>query len=96
MRKYEIMYILNPNLNDADRSALIENLHKILTDHGASDLEVNEWGMRELAYPINHLNRGYYVVTTVNAEAAAINEFDRLSRINADVIRHLSVRLDEE
>ena len=52
--------------------------------------------MREFAYEINHMTRGYYVVTTIEADNAAIHEFDRLMRINANVVRYLIIKLDEE
>lgn len=94
MKKYEVMYIVNPALDDAARTAVIDGLHKILTDNGATITNVNEWGLRELAYRINDLNKGYYVVTNFEAGNEAISEFDRLSRINTDVMRHLVVRED--
>ena len=95
MRKYEIMYILNSNLDEANRKTVIENLNKILTDNGAKISDVNEWGNRELAYEIKKQTRGYYVVTTLTSnDANAINEFDRLSKINTNVLRHMIVNLD--
>ena len=95
MRKYEIMYILNSNLDEADRKSTIETLNKILTDNGASISDVNEWGNRELAYEIKKQNRGYYVVTTLtSSDAKAVSEFDRLSKINTNVLRHMIVNLD--
>lgn len=95
MRKYEIMYILNSNLDETTRKDVIESLNKVLTDNGAKISDVNEWGNRELAYEIKKQNRGYYVVTTLTSnDAKAINEFDRLSKINANVLRHMIVNLD--
>ena len=80
MRKYEIMYILNSNLDEATRKSTIENLNKILTDNGAKISDVNEWGNRELAYEIKKQTRGYYVVTTLTSDNAnAVSEFDSLS-----------------
>lgn len=96
MRKYELMYIVNPSLDDESRAALIERLHKILTDNKATIDNINEWGLRELAYEINDLTKGYYVVTTFTSDDSAVNEFDRLARINSDVIRHLIIRLDDQ
>ena len=60
MRKYEIMYILSANLTEEERTALQEKLHGCLTANGET-LEVNEkdWGLRELAYPINFQSTGY-------------------------------------
>ena len=96
MTKYEIMYILNSTLDEESRKTTIEGLNKILTDNGATVTDVNEWGNRELAYEINKQTRGYYVVTTLTSnDAKAINEFDRLSKINNKVIRHMIVNLSK-
>ena len=95
MKKYEIMYILNSNLDEETRKSTIEGLNKILTDNGAKITDVNEWGNRELAYEIKKQNRGYYVVTTLTSnDSKATSEFDRLSRINNNVLRHMIVNLD--
>ncbi|CAM4211242.1 30S ribosomal protein S6 [Erysipelothrix inopinata] len=95
MRNYELMYIVKPTLDEESRKALIEKLHAILTDNGATIDKVDEWGLRELAYEINDFKKGYYVVTTFTSDEQAVNEFNRLARINHDVIRHMIVRLDE-
>ena len=68
MKKYEIMYILKADLDDAARKAEIEKLNAILTGKGATVAKVNEWGLRELAYPIEKQNKGYYVVLKVEAD----------------------------
>ncbi len=96
MRKYELMYIVKPHLEEEARNVLIEELHAILTNNGATLEKVDEWGLRDLAYEIDHITKGYYVVTTFNSGDEAINEFGRLARINRDVIRHMIVKLDEE
>jgi small subunit ribosomal protein S6 len=96
MTKYEIMYILNSTLDEESRKSTIEGLNKILTDNGATIEDVNEWGNREFAYEINKQTRGYYVVTTLTSnDAKAINEFDRLSKINNKVVRHMIVNLSK-
>lgn len=90
MKKYEIMYIVKANLDEEARTQVIEKLHEILTKHGATITHVDEWGMRELAYPINYETKGYYMVIKVSAEDdVAINEFNRLTKINPNVIRSL-------
>ena len=92
MKKYEIMYILKANLEDADRNQLIGKLHEILCLEGGKVENVNEWGLRDFAYEIDGNKKGYYVVVTINANSAAgINEFDRITKINPNVIRHLVI-----
>lgn len=91
MTKYEIMYILRDGLEEEVRKEAINKLHTILTTLGAEIADVAEWGSRELAYEIKDQKKGYYVVLKINAESAAINEFDRLAKINPLVLRHLVV-----
>ena len=95
MRKYEIMYILSANLNEEERTALQERLHGCLTVNGET-LEVNEkdWGLRELAYPINFQSTGYYVVLTLEAkDDLGIKEFRRVCKIETNVLREMVVTL---
>ncbi len=95
MRKYELMYIVKPTLDEENRAELIERLHAILTNNGATVDKVDEWGLRDLAYEIDDFKKGYYVVTTFTSDNQAIDEFNRLVRINKDVIRYMIVRLDD-
>ncbi|MFV0381111.1 MAG: 30S ribosomal protein S6 [Breznakia sp.] len=96
MKKYEIMYIVNASLEDATRAKVVEGLHKTLTDHKATIDKVDEWGAKAFAYEINHMRKGYYYVINVTATNEAIEEFNRLTRINTNVIRFLVVKTDEE
>ncbi len=89
MKKYEIMYILKAGLDDAARKAEVEKLHGIFTANGGKILDVNEWGLRELAYPIKKEVKGYYVVVKIEADNVALNEFDRITRFDNNVLRSL-------
>jgi small subunit ribosomal protein S6 len=93
MKKYEIMYILRADLSEEERKAEIESLHKIITDLGGNVLSVDtdNWGLRDFAYPINDLVKGYYVVIMVEGDVKAIAEFERLAKLNNRVIRHLVI-----
>lgn len=92
MNNYEIMYILRANLDEAQRKEAIEKLSKILTDNGGEVKKVDEsMGLRELAYPIKDEKKGYYVVLTTVLGNQALNEFNRLVRIDSNVLRHLIV-----
>ena len=95
MKKYEIMYILKANLEDAQRKEVIEKLHSLLTNEGAKVTNVNEWGLRYLAYPIKKETKGYYVVIKVECEPNATKEFDRKTKINNNVLRYL-ITVDQE
>ncbi|EGQ23352.1 MULTISPECIES: 30S ribosomal protein S6 [Sporosarcina] len=94
MRKYEIMYIMRPTLEDDAKKALIERFDNVLTSNGAEIIESKEWGKRRLAYEIDDLREGYYQLVTANAGTEAIDEFTRLANINEGIIRHMTVRVD--
>ncbi len=96
MRKYEIMYILNASLEEAARQQLIESLHGIITNEGGAIEKIDEWGIKEFAYEINHMSKGYYMVVTFQAEVETVAELDRICRINQNVVRHLIVNLEEQ
>lgn len=91
MKKYEVMYILKATLEDAARNELIGKLNAILAANGGSIESVNEWGVKDLAYEIEKEKKGYYVVVEVVANVDAINEFDRVSKINSNVLRSLVI-----
>ena len=95
MKKYEIMYILKADLDEEARKSEIEKLHAILTGKGAKVTNVNEWGLRTFAYPINDMTKGYYVVIKVTAENEALKEFVRLAKIDLNVVRHL-ITVDQD
>ena len=92
MRKYEIMYILRADLEEAARKEVMDKLSSIITDNGGKVENTDEsMGLRELAYPIKEQGKGYYVVLKVSMDNKAISEFNRLVRINPSVLRHLIV-----
>ena len=92
MRNYEIMYILKADLDEETRKAVMDKLAGIIHDNGGKVEKTDEsMGLRELAYPIKDQTKGYYVVLNVSMDNVAINEFNRLVRINPSVLRHLIV-----
>jgi small subunit ribosomal protein S6 len=71
---------------------LIGKLNDCISSEGGSIENVNEWGLKDLAYEINHEKKGYYVVVEANVSSSnVINEFARRAKINANVLRHLVV-----
>lgn len=95
MNKYEIMFILKSNEEEAIKSQVSE-LKAIITDMKGEIESEKEMGNRKLAYPIKKELNGYYYVIVVNANNDAVAEFDRKSRISENVLRHMIIRLDEE
>ena len=96
MRNYEIMYILKADLDEAARDAAMQDLQNLLENNGAKVTNVDtKCGLRELAYPINDETKGFYVVLKVEADEAALYQFNRKVKINPNVLRHL-VTVDQE
>jgi small subunit ribosomal protein S6 len=92
MRKYEIMYILRADLDEATRKEVMDKLAKIITDNGGKVENTDEsMGLRDLAYEIKDQAKGYYVVLKVEMDNTAIYEFNRKVRHNQSVLRHLIV-----
>lgn len=92
MRKYEVMYIINASVEEEKRSALINDLNGIITREGGKTNKTDEWGMKDFAYKIDDMTKGYYVVVAFEADNACVKEFDRLMRINANVVRFMITR----
>ena len=92
MTKYEIMYVIRPTVLEDARKALIEELNTIFTSRGAEVTNVNEWGIKDLAYEIEKHKKGYYVVLDVVSNDEARIEFDRVVRIKEDIIRYIILK----
>lgn len=93
--KYEILYIIRPNIDEEAKTALVNRFNKILTDLGTEVLESKEWEKRRLAYEIKDFREGiYHIVNISSSNADGINEFDRLAKINADILRHMIVKVE--
>jgi small subunit ribosomal protein S6 len=89
MKKYEVMYIINASVEDDKRAALIESVSNIITTNGGKVNKTDEWGMRDFAYRIDDMTKGYYVVSAFEADNACVKEFDRLMGLNANVVRYM-------
>ncbi|GIN92978.1 30S ribosomal protein S6 [Siminovitchia terrae] len=96
MRKYEIMYIIRPNIEEEAKQSVVERFDNILTSEGAEIIESKDWGKRRLAYEIEDFREGYYRLIHANANAEAVQEFDRLAKINDDIIRHIVIKQEEK
>ena len=91
---YEVVFILNPNLDEEATAAMVAKF-KTLAEQNGSAVEVEEWGSRKLAYPINYKTEGYYVLMTFVSGPAFPRELDRKLRIAEGVMRSLIVCKDE-
>lgn len=93
--KYEIMFIVRPDLDEKGISAVAKQFEKVLTDNGAKILSSKELGQRELAYEMNKQKSGYYFLINAELTHEAINEFNRLANINESILRHMIMKLDK-
>lgn len=92
MTKYELVYILTPELDQEAIQALIEKFNGIITNQGGTVDEVNEWGKKRLAYEINDIKEGYYVLVNFSGNGDVINELDRIFKITEGILRYLVVK----
>lgn len=95
MNKYEIMFVVRPDMEEAEIKATAEEMKKVLTDGKVNFVEEKNMGQRELAYEVKKFKTGYYFLYIVEANSNTIDEFDRVVRINEKVIRHLIVKVED-
>jgi len=95
-RTYEIMFIVRPDVEEADLDKLIEGFQKNVTDGGGEVRSTEKMGRRRLAYTVRKFNDGFYVLLTIVAEGSIIAEIERRLRVSEPVIKFITVRIDEE
>ena len=86
---YETLFAVSGNLNEEDCKALVEKFVNLVKDN-ATDVDVNEWGKRRLAYPINYITEGYYVLVTFKSEPTFPLELERVFGITEGIIRYMT------
>lgn len=96
MIKYELMFIIKPTVEDDKKETIIETVKGIITGDGGTVENVAIWGMKKLAYEIQKLTEGYYVVMDFEADAELPKELERRLRISEDIMRHMIVRKPEK
>ena len=95
-RYYETIFILRPTLNDQEISEAIDNYKDLLVRHGAEMLRQEDLGKKKLAYYIKKFQNGHYAIYQYKAEAPAVSELERSFKISEDVLRYLTVKIDEK
>jgi len=94
--KYEVVYIIDCSIGDEEIAATVERFKKLVGEHGTLIGEVEEWGKRKLAYPINDLTEGYYVLMNFEATPEFPAELDRIFKITDSIIRSLIINVEEK
>jgi small subunit ribosomal protein S6 len=95
-RTYEIMFIVRPDVEEADLDKLIEGFSSNITGGGGEVKSVEKMGRRRLAYTVRKFNDGFYVLLNVAAAGSLIAEIERRLRVSEQVIKFITVRMDEE
>ena len=94
-RVYELMIIVDQDVDDKDGKAVIERVKQMVEADGGSVPTVDHWGRRRFAYAINHKNEGVYTVFEIVTEAPNLDELDRFLRLADEVVRHKLIRLPD-
>lgn len=92
MRHYEIVFIVHPDQSE-QVSAMIERYKKTITEAGGIIHRLEDWGRRQLAYPINKLHKAHYVLMNIECEPATVEELETAFRFNDAVLRHLTIKM---
>jgi small subunit ribosomal protein S6 len=95
LRDYELVVIISPEVTDEDVPAALEKMSHFITDRGGTITEVNQWGRRKLAYPIQQFLEGNYVLTQFKIEPKMTAELEASLRLAEEFLRHLLVRLGD-
>ena len=95
MAFYESVLIARQDLGASQVSSLVSDLSETLKANGGEVVRVDNWGLKNLAYRIKKNRKGHYVVLNISAPEKSIAEFERLMRVNEDIIRYMTVKVDE-
>ena len=95
MNKYEIMFVVRPDMEEVEIKKTAESMKKVLTDSKAKIIEEKAMGQRELAYEINKFKTGYYYLYVIESNHDAEQEFNRVARINESILRSIVVKVEE-
>jgi len=95
MRKYETIFILDPDLEEEQAQSAVEKVKGIITQNNGEILKVDDWGKRKLAYDVKKKSKGHYFLLHFSGSPALLSELERNFRVMDPVIKFQSVRLDE-
>lgn len=96
MSNYELIYILQPDLDETAIAAFNERIQQTINSNGGQVASSELMGRRTLAFPIKRRHEGYYMLVKANLAQNTIAEIERTLRLSEDVLRHMLVRLDEQ
>ncbi|MFZ3150388.1 MAG: 30S ribosomal protein S6 [Anaerolineaceae bacterium] len=94
MHNYELVYILQADLDEATLAAAVDNVEALLKNNNGEIVKIDRWGKRKLAYPIRKMNEGYYVFVSFNYDPKDVATLKRTLGYNEQIIRYIVVRAD--
>ena len=95
MALYETVFIARQDITSAQAETLAETYSQLITDNGGKVTKTEHWGLKTLAFRMNKNRKGHYVLFNIDAPSAAVLEMERNMRINEDVLRYMSIRVEE-
>jgi small subunit ribosomal protein S6 len=95
LRDYELVVVIDPEIDEEKLSATLERISQFVTTRGGEVIDVDRWGKRKLAYPIKRRSEGDYVITHFRLEPAQAAELEAGLRLSEEVLRHLLVRSED-
>ena len=95
MANYESVLIARQDLGASQVSSIVEDLSNVIKKEGGEVVRVDNWGLKNLAYRIKKNRKGHYVILNIAAPASAIAEYERVMRVNEDIIRYMTIKVEE-
>lgn len=95
INKYETIYIVKPDLDAEATKGVVEKFSSLIETEGGKVIETQEWGLKKLAYPINKIEQGYYVLVNFEAKAEFVAELERVYKITDEIVKFITVRKED-
>ena len=95
MRDYELIFIVNPEVDDEEVVTVVDKVGNFVSEKGGSVVEVNQWGRKKLAYPIERFEEGNYIFVRLKLEPMVTKELEENLRLSEKVLRHLLIKAGE-
>jgi len=95
LRDYELVVVIDPEIDEEKLSATLDRISQFVTTRGGEVIDVDRWGKRKLAYPIKRRSEGDYVITHFRLEPAQAAELEAGLRLSEEVLRHLLIRSED-
>jgi small subunit ribosomal protein S6 len=94
-QRYEVLFIVRPDIGEAGVQEQVVRARRALEEHGATAIQVHDWGIRDLAYRIETHRRGWYILIEHEGDARAVNELERQLKLSDQILRYMSVKQSE-